>query len=81
MANLYSNMVAMICKYKKEKYIINYLECLMLSYLYHFLHIANDAGVIIAQCIYYNLNLLNSCSINSLELGLKTRIFTNTTNL
>lgn len=60
---------------------MNCLKFSILSYLHHSLCIADDAGVIIAQHICYNLNLFESDSINNLELGVKTDISIDISNM
>lgn len=43
-ANSYFDMIAMTTIYQREKDILNCLELTVLSYLYYFLHIADDVG-------------------------------------
>lgn len=54
--DLFSHAVAMIYMYWKEQKIIDCLGSLILFYLYHFLQITDDEGVLTTRNNYYNLN-------------------------
>ena len=80
-ANSYSHAVAMTRKHWKERDATDCLESSLLSHLHHSLRIADDAGMGTARPFFYDLNLLDSSSANSLELGVRTGISTDTTNI
>lgn len=67
--------------YWRKTDVINCLELLMLFHLYHFLCIVDDVNVIIAWCICYNLNLLDSGLTNSLKFSVISGISVNIINI
>lgn len=80
-ADLYSYTITIISMYWREKDVTNCLQSLALSYLYHFLRIADNASILTTHNNYYNLNLLDTNSRNSLIFGISTRITTNIINI
>lgn len=77
----YSHEVTITYIYLREKDITNYLKSSVLSYIYHYLHIAIDTNMLVTQSIYYNFNLLESASTKSPELDVRTSIFTDIINI
>lgn len=57
------------------------LKILVLFYLHHSLRIVDNADMVTTRRICYNVNLLDSCSTNSSELRIRTRISADMTNL
>lgn len=60
---------------------MDYLKSSVLFYLYHSLYIVDDVGAVIAQHVFYDLNLLKSDFINSSELGVRTGVSTDMINI
>lgn len=77
----YSYAVARMYMHQRETNVTDCLELSLLSHLHQSLRIACDAGTVTAQHIYYDLNLLDSGSINGLELDIKYEISANTTKI
>lgn len=80
-ADSYSPMVVITRMYWKEQDAIDYLQSSMLSHLYHFLQIADDAGILMTHDNYYNFNLFHTSSRNSPILRISTRISVNTIDM
>lgn len=79
MADLCSYAIAMTHIYWRKKNTTSYLKSSILSHLHHSLHIANNTSGMATRPICYNINSLKSDFRDNLELGIRTKVFTDKT--